>query len=112
MPQRIYPDQAPDQGSFTLTGNGSPSDVFTVTSGNVKQAVQWVVENYTGSTVYVDSGAGTSHGADPGNEQVPANGGVWSSVAGEYATWLAVYGAAGTSVNGTASGGLVVYAEV
>jgi aspartate/tyrosine/aromatic aminotransferase len=112
MPQRVYPDQAPDEGSFTLTGNGSSNDIMTVTSGNVKQAVQWVVENYTATTVYVDSGTGTAHAASQGNEQVAGGGGVWVSNPGEYATWLAVYGAAGTAVNGTASGGLVIYSEI
>jgi hypothetical protein len=112
MAQRFYPDQAPDQGTFTLTGNGSTNDIFTAISGGTKQAVQWVVENWTAATIYVDSGTGTAHGATLGNEQVAGNGGVWSSVAGEYATWLAVYGAAGTHVNGITAGGITVYAEI
>ena len=112
MPQRIYPTQAPDQGSATLTGGGSTNDIFTVSSGGTVQAVRWVVENPANiAGVYVDSGTGASHGATPGNEQVTASG-PFVSDAGEYATWLAVYGPAGTKVNAATAGGLNIYAEI
>ena len=112
MPQRIYPDQAPDQGSFTLTGAGSTNDIFTVTSGGTVQAVRWVVENPANVPgVYADSGNGTSHGATPGNEPVTSTA-PFASFPGEDATWLALYGPAGTKVNAATAGGLIVYALI
>jgi hypothetical protein len=112
MAQRFYPDQAPDQGTFTLTGAGSTNDVFTLTSGGTVQAVRWVVENPSNvAGVYVDSGHGASHGATPGNEPVTSTQ-PFVSDNGEYATWLAVYGPAGAKVNAATAGGLIIYAEL
>ena len=112
MPQRIYPDQAPDQGSFTLTGNGSTNDIFTVTSGGTVQAVHWVVENPANvAGVYVDSGTGASKAASPGNEPVTSTM-PWESDPGEFATWLSIYGPASTKVNAATAGGLIVYAQI
>lgn len=107
MATRNYPTNAARGGATTLTGGGSSNDVFTFAA-----PVQLVVQNNTGATIYVASGTGASSPATAGDEAVPSGaeyvaGGdnVWATLC----TWVAIYGAAGTKVNGTAAGGIVVY---
>lgn len=98
---RIYPTNAARKGTTTLTGNGSANDIFTLSYPS-----KITVQNNTAATVYVAVGTGASSAATQGDEAVPA-GVEFNSI--ELATWVAIYAAPGVSVNGTTSGGLVVY---
>lgn len=103
MASRVYPTNAARGGAATLTGAGSANDVFTFAS-----EVQPVVQNNTAAIIYVAAGMGTaSAGATQGDEAIAANGGRLALL--EEAEWVAVYGAATTKVNGTATLGIVLY---
>jgi hypothetical protein len=95
---RIYPTNAARGGSATLTGNGSTNDVFTFS-----QPCQVVLQNDTSGTIYVATDAVS---ATQGDEAIPAGAEYESD---NVASSVAIYGAAGTKVNGTAASQIVLY---
>lgn len=116
MTARVFPTNAARGGSAVLVGAGSASDIFTFSV-----PCQVVVQNNTSATVYAHFGTGAGVAANQGDIAIPAGSQFVSE--GWFAAdrpgsaqydasvhaFVSIYGAAGTTVNGTTTAGLVIY---